>query len=323
VKILCSISTKGRYHTTLPLAIQSVISQTRLPDKLVIFDDNDKPEDLRNNPIYYQLFLLLENKGIEWSVIYGQKKGQHHNHEMANKMGYDWVWRLDDDTFAEPTVLENLIFYIDDDIGAIGGAIITPSMKFDLHEKFSGKISDIYSHNNLQWIDQSKLLEVEHLHCSFLYRAGINDYCLELSKKAHREETIFTYGLYQKGYKLLVVPNSITWHLKMPSGGIRSDNNQRCYNHDEEIFSYFLEGKKPTIVVLDNGMGDHIVFKHILNEIENPIIFSCYPEIVPGRSIGEARELFVDLEPWNLYKKMDEWRWNDSLENAFRKLYIK
>jgi hypothetical protein len=45
-KILCSISTKGRYHTFLPLAIQSVISQTRKPDLLIIYDDNDTPEDM-------------------------------------------------------------------------------------------------------------------------------------------------------------------------------------------------------------------------------------------------------------------------------------
>ena len=36
--ILCSISTRGRYDTTLPLAIASAMNQTLLPDKLIIFE---------------------------------------------------------------------------------------------------------------------------------------------------------------------------------------------------------------------------------------------------------------------------------------------
>jgi len=40
--ILCSISTRGRTHTFLPMALQAVMNQTRKPDKLVIFDDNDE-----------------------------------------------------------------------------------------------------------------------------------------------------------------------------------------------------------------------------------------------------------------------------------------
>ena len=86
MKILCSISTRGRYETYLPLAIQAVINQTRLPDKLVIFDDNDEPEDMREKPVYNFLFGMMSLKQIEWEVIYGKKKGQHHNHQMANEM---------------------------------------------------------------------------------------------------------------------------------------------------------------------------------------------------------------------------------------------
>ena len=62
MRILCSISTRGRYDTTLPMAIQSVITQTRLPDKLVIFDDNDNPKDTREDPKYRYLFSLLDKK---------------------------------------------------------------------------------------------------------------------------------------------------------------------------------------------------------------------------------------------------------------------
>jgi hypothetical protein len=51
-------------------------------------------------------------------------------------------------------------------------------------------------------------------------------------------------------------------------------------------------------------------------------VFTCYPEVVPGRSIAEAQQLFGDTNNHNIYQKMDQWKWKDSLENAFRKLYL-
>jgi len=320
MNILCSISTRGRYDTTLPMAIQSVVNQSLLPDKLVIFDDNDEPKDLRDIQHYRYLFSMLEEKGIEWEVLYGQRKGQHYNHQIANSMGYKWVWRLDDDTVAEPNVLENLYSYVSPDIGAVGGSILTPPFaRFNIEP--TGQIENIDVEPNIQWDHIKFEKKVDHLHCSFLYRAGVHDYNLGLSRVAHREETLFTYGLVQKGYKNLVIPNTITWHLKNSEGGIRSEDKKEMFDHDEYIFRNHVQLKDQTIVVLDNGMGDHIVFKHVLPYIKNPVVFSCYPEIVPGRSIQEAKDLFGDIDNYNIYKKMTDWNWTDSLENAFRKLY--
>ena len=156
----------------------------------------------------------------------------------------------------------------------------------------------------------------------FLYRAGIHDYNLGLSRVAHREETLFTYGLFRKGYKLLVVPNATIWHLKNPDGGIRAESNAQLYEHDEMIFRNILNYKDKKIVVLEGGMGDHIVFSHVIPDITNAEVFTCFPDIVPGRSISEAKSLFGDISQYNIYKKMCDWKWTDSLENAYRKLYI-
>lgn len=93
------------------------------------------------------------------------------------------------------------------------------------------------------------------------------------------------------------------------------------FDHDEQIFRNHVGLKEHTIVVLDSGMGDHIVFKHVLPYIKNPVVFSCYPDIVPGRSIQEAIDLLGDIGHYNIYRKMDEWKWTESLEKAFRKLY--
>ena len=321
-KILCSIATRGRYFTTLPLVLQAVINQTQLPDKLVIFDDNDEPQDMRKEMIYQYFFQMLDMKGVKWEWLFAEKKGQHYIHQQANRMGFDWVWRVDDDCIPEPNVLKNLYSYATtiDNVGAVGGAILTPPNLFDT-SKVTGKIDDISSEPNIQWNHIEKIKEVEHLHCSFLYRAGIHDYNLGLSRVAHREETLFTYGLHQKGYKILAAPHAESLHMKNPEGGIRSEANNELYIRDDHIFRSIIEYSDKNIVVLNCGFGDHIVFSHVLPDISNPIVYGCYPEVFPCKSIAEAQMLFGDIEQWNIYKKMDEWNWIGSMEDAFRKLY--
>jgi hypothetical protein len=301
------------------------MNQTRLPDKLVIFDDNDEPQDMRNEFIYQHFFEILKAKNVPWEWRYAEKKGQHHIHQHANHSactdGYEWVWRVDDDAVPEPYVLENLLKYAAKDVGAIGGSVLTLPTIFDV-SKSTGKIDDISNEPNIQWGIIKEVKQVEHLHCSFLYRSGVVDYNLGLSRVAHREETLFTYGLHQKGYKILVVPNAITWHMKNPNGGIRSETNSELYEHDEKIFRNLLQYRGKTIVVLNCGLGDHIVFSHVLPSIPSPEVFTCYPEVVPGRSIAEAIALFGDIDHWNIYKKMDQWKWKGNLEDAYRKMYL-
>lgn len=319
-RVLCSISTRGRYDTTLSLSIQAVINQTKKVDKLVIFDDNDEPLDLREIQLYEYLFNIMNLKGIAWEVVFGKKQGQHHNHQMANQMGYEWVWRVDDDCVPESNVLETLFSYINSSVGAVGGSVLTPP--FAPVGNSTGKIENLDTEANLQWDYIKEYKQVDHLHCSFLYRAGVFDYNLKLSRVAHREETLFTYGLKQKGYEICIVPNAVTWHLKNKHGGIRTEQYS-LFEHDEQIFRNILGLKDKTIVVLDCGLGDHIVFKKVLADIKNPIVFSCWPEIIPGKSIAEAVHMLGDITRFNIYEKMDKWKWTDSLENAFRKLYLK
>ena len=320
-KVLCSVATRGRYHTTLPLVLNAIINQTRPVDKLVIFDDNDEPQDMRSEMIYQYFFQMLDIKGIAWEWLFADKKGQHHIHQRANMMGYDWVWRVDDDAIPEPNVLEMLYYYTEDCVGAVGGSVLTPPYMPDT-SKVTGLINNIDSEPNIQWGVIKEEKQVEHLHCTFLYRAGVCDFNLGLSRVAHREETLFTYGLKQKGYQILVVPNAVTWHMKNPEGGIRSETKEEMYHHDEQIFRNTLAYRDKTIVVLNCGLGDHLVFSHVLPAIPNAEVFTCYPEVVPGRSIAEAQHLFGDIDFWNVYKKMDQWKWKDSLENAYRKLYL-
>lgn len=318
--VLCSISTCNRYRTTLSHALSSVIYQTRPPDHIIVFDDSNPAEDLRQDPLYSNLFKIMTLKNISWEWIWSEKRGQHHNHQVANERALEWVWRVDDDNIAEPNVLETLLSYVSPTVGGVATSCLTPN--WDTSERTStGKIEMINQEPNIQWGTINSVKHVEHLHCSFLYRAGVADYNLGLSKVAHREETLFSWQLHQKGLQLLVVPGAVTWHLKSDSGGIRSHQSQELYVKDNQIFSNFLKYRNHTIVVLDCGMGDHVVFSHVLPKIKNPLVFSCYPDLVPGDSIANANDLFGDINQWNIYRKMNQWQWNGSLQNAFEKLY--
>ena len=322
-KVLCSVATRGRYHTTLPLVLNAIINQTKSPDKLIIFDDNDEFKDMRGEMIYNYFFQMLDIKGIAWEWRMAEKKGQHYIHQQANLEGYEWVWRVDDDAIPEANVLETLYSYTkrNNKLGAVGGAVLTPPY-FPDTSKVTGKIDDISKEPNVQWSMINEVNIVEHLHCSFLYRAGVYDYNLGLTRVAHREETLFTWGLHQKGYLILAVPKAVTWHMKNPQGGIRSETNMDLYRHDEEIFQNFIQCRDKTIVVLNCGRGDHIVFKHVLPLIKDPIVFTCYPDIIPGMSIKDSISYFGNIEQWNIYRKMSQWKWTESLEKAFRKLYL-
>ncbi len=320
VTVLASISTRGRYDTTLPMAINAIIMQTRKPDRIVIYDDNDEPKDIRDIPILQYLLCILYDKGMEYELVWGAKKGQHYNHQLANKLGYDFVWRVDDDCVPEPDVLQKLLAVMTDEVGAVGGSCIVPPTP--LGEGF-GSIEDIFKPNK-QWYIIKQTEEVDHLHCSFLYRAGIADYNLNLSRVAHREETLFTYSLKQKGYKILVTP-CITWHLRSNRGGIR-DGDAELFAHDEKIFQSVV--KLPKMVVLDCGLGDHFIFKNILPEIKakygKVIIASCYPEVFEGEyqiSIADAKMMLGDIKRYNPYEMGAIWKCKGPFVQVFRRIY--
>lgn len=322
-EILASISTRGRTNSTLPAAIMSVATQTLKPDKLVIFDDNTEKVDLRNIPIYKQLFQMLDYQGIKWEVIFGACKGQHFNHQIANKMGYKFVWRIDDDNVAESDVLEKLYAQMDGLTGAVGGSVLVPGDDVQEWQKGENKIDDVKSYN-AQWFPITETKEVEHLHCSFLYRAGIMDYNLALSRVAHTEETLFTYGIYQEGYKVKLTP-CITWHFRNPEGGIR-DGQKEMFDHDEQIFLGIRKYGK--IFVLNNGIGDHIIFRSLLPKIKAKYpkytLAVCHPQVFDGEniiSIAEAESLLGNLDNFNIYKWCIDNNHKVELIEAYKLLY--
>lgn len=339
------ISTKDRYLTTLPLAIASIAIQTVSPKKFILFEDSE-PVDIRTNNTYLHLLHMLDEKKIEWEVVFGKKMGQVHNHQLAiEKCKTEWLWRVDDDNIAESNVLENLLKSADVTTGAVAGLVIDPTQIKTIDDIIlTNKISGIYSLPNAQWFKHKRtdVFEAEHLYSSFIYRkaAASHGYCTSLSAVGHREETIFSHEMMRAGWKLLINPNVITWHLREPTGGIRSYTDKSYWDHDEDIFTKKMETWKSTVkdenkyIVLDNGLGDHFSFFPILEELikkhgDKLVIACCYPKAFEFKfnglkliSIQDAKNILNNIDKFNIYQYCGERNWTGSIQDAYREMYL-
>ena len=333
------LSTKNRYPL-LSQALLSVALQSHKPRFVIVFDDSDQPprdanELVGSHPSFGEVFQLFQEYGIAWEWKYGTKQGQHHNHQAAQEISKtDWLWRIDDDEVAEPDVLEKLLSRVEIGVGAVGGLVLPPS-PLPVPDNAANLISDL-NLPNVQWFKQPiQLLEVDHLHSTFLYRKGIADYDLSLSPAAHREETLFTYSLKRKGFKILVDTGAVTWHFRSPHGGIRSHSDPGFWNHDENVFAQKLIDwgivipRPEKIIVLDAGRGDHVIVKSLVPKIKrkypNCLVATCFPEILNGDlpqiSIEEARRNLGNLENHSIYGWCQANNWHGNLVEAFEKMY--
>lgn len=342
--VTCEISTKGRYLTTLPLAIMSVALQELKPKRLIILQDDPNEFDMREHSIYQNLFVLLESKGIQFDVIFGEGRGQVLNHQKALDMAEtEWIWRLDDDNFAEFNVLRLLMEETEESTGAVAPSCVTPGQV--LSGSSSTRMSDINAYNNVQWslpsITDDKVIPAEHLYSTFVYRkSAANRYNENLSVVGHREETMFTYDIYRNGYSLKINRDAKVWHLRESSGGIRSFNDPLLWHRDEQIFRDYCKEhsivlKESLVVNLDCGLGDHYLFKMALPRIRESRpdtlfkIACCHPEVfededdVEVMSISEGYQMMPDFERINIYRYCMEHNWTRFMVDAYVSLYSK
>lgn len=340
--VTCIIPSKNRYHTTLPLAIMAMANQTLKVDKFILFDDGDKI-DLRNDPLYQYIFKALDLKGIKWEVVFGVGKGQVWCHQKSIELvETEWIWRLDDDNVPDPDALEKLMEVVDDKTGAVGGLVIDPKQSPSCSIA-SSKIEDIYLGVNEQWFAPSAkevyISYPDHLYSTFIYRktAAKHGYCMELSPAGHREETMFTHEMKRAGWDLKFNPSARTMHFRYPDGGIRVNKDLSMWQYDEQIFTkrmieWGVVPKQYKTIVLNCGLGDHIVFKKIWPEVKakhkNILLALCYPELFEDEtdvkiiSIAEA-QMISNLDESNVYKYLwDRSGTKMNLEQAYRGMYL-
>lgn len=330
--ITVDVCTKDRYTSGLPLTLMSIALQTRLPDHVIIYDDSKNRIDMRENETLRYIFQLFDRKGVRWEVIFGEGRGQHIGHQIINEVAKDLVWRIDDDEVAEPRVLEILLSNMAEGVGAVAGLVLMPDApQKDCVPNTINNLTD-----NCQWYWWKGKKEVEHLYSSYLYRSKIHNFETKLSPVAHREETLHSFGLFKKGYKLIVDGGAITYHLRSSSGGIRT-GREADFSNDEILFKgimreYGVNCQKEKNFVLNEGKGDHVVFASLVPEIKEKFkdcklnFYVCYPELftkynVDLYSIADAYNRLGNIQRFDLYEHMVLSGEKLNLERAYRKMY--
>lgn len=344
--ITAVICTKDRYDYLYD-TILCILNQSRQPEYLKIFDDSDDKVDLSQSVKWMGLFSLLDKSQIHWSFIHTDKHGQNKNHQLSIETSTtEYIWRVDDDLIFDSNILERLLRRINKDpmIGAVAPKVLMLDNNI-LFSNTSSMIKDVYDKPNIQLSkDGLGLHSVEHLHCTFIYRRDTGTkYHEGLSRVGHREETIFSYRLFKNNYELLVDLDIEVFHLKANHGGIRSKGfNNEMFMSDEKLFSQELIQLQTELttsnnlfVMLDNGIGDHFMFKNILPNLLSRYDFvtisCCFPHVFweSGNynliSIAEGqsylRRINKSPDDYNIYRFMDLNRQYTHILDGFKAMY--
>jgi beta-1,4-mannosyl-glycoprotein beta-1,4-N-acetylglucosaminyltransferase len=351
--VTACVSTKDRYTTTLPMCLAAIINQTRLPDKLKIYDDGEQ-KDLRSFAPFDGLLTLATDKGIDWEVVHTPRLGQVSNHQHClDNATTQFIWRIDDDEIPEPNCLEELLNTIRDyerggsaeKVGAVGGLVHHPGAVSPLPQGVDGSLNDIAMGLNLSWFNwNGGPRKVDHLYSTFLLQVDAarkaGGYPRNLSKVGHREESILTHSIKRAGYDLLCTPWTKTYHLRQESGGIRSGTHAAMWEHDEHEWQRLLKTwdvvqSETKLVVADYGLGDHLILKGIWPELRRKFperrwtLALCFPEVfrdedVTVISIADAKLLVGGkYDDYSLYRWCWDNNWKGSMVDAMTEFYSK
>jgi len=102
--ISVGIPTKNRIDC-LSNTLLSIAMQTCPPLEVIIVDDSDNFVDIRSIPQYQYILKLFYEKGIDWKIDFGQKRGQHFSHQhIQDTAKGNLIFRLDDDCVADSRI---------------------------------------------------------------------------------------------------------------------------------------------------------------------------------------------------------------------------
>jgi len=342
------VPTKDRYEN-LALLLWSLCEQTHKEWDVTIIDDSENIQDIRNIPFIYPILRRMD-EGHSWQVKYGLKRGPQHSHQIGIiEARSPHIFRVDDDCILDSEALEKLVSTWEKiekegtKLGAIASVVVDPvsppeykilPLGFRSFKKFQGKIDEYgVVYGDQQWRKHpDKLIQpVEHLYSSFLYSLkaanDIGGYDLDYNKVGHREETDFTYRMFQRGYKLFIQPESLVWHLRNPIGGIRSFTQKELWEQCEDRFRRkfgFKAGKNQDAVIkIFGGLGDHLCATPMIRALKKKaekaahkiVISSIYPYLFQDNA--NIDELIYAPEE-NMYQwvtQPDVYRWGN--DNKF------
>ena len=235
-----AIVTKDR-HAHLAALLTSLLNQTYTNFDIHIMD-NSGNETLVQNDLVMKLLNLLGDKGHIWKLWKNDSKSNCHDAlwKVVQNTTNKFVYRADDDIILDINCLSEMMKCIKEkeDIGAVGP--IYNQGKLD-ESDFVSSIAHI--EDNTQWHKIKTNIEVEHLHSGFLFKKELFGHIEGLSPLAFREDTLSSFKIKKKGYKLIVVKDALAYHMIAQSGnrGINGEERNRMAFNDETIFRQQLD----------------------------------------------------------------------------------
>jgi len=248
MNLVIAIPTRDRPESLARL-LGSIGSQTLLPARMVIVDDNREAGQV-----------MMPRLGVPVEVIRGARRGPARAHQQALlHLSHGWggsapecVLRLDDDLVLESRDFVERLYRVmreRPEVGAVGGVYPEPhraeakaiewlgGIGYSL--TVAGMLAGEESAQFRRW-DRARLVAAEHLYSSFMYRLeaalAVGGFATCYSEQAHREETDFTYRLRLAGWKLLVDTGAVARHERCPRGGLRAIAREDLRRADEELF---------------------------------------------------------------------------------------
>ncbi len=322
--VTATISTKDRLETLL-ITLTSLSTNTKLPGRLIIYDDSESDVDLYGIKEYDIVLNHLKDLGVQIDIFKGGKCGQVFNHIRAlTDATTDYIFRLDDDNIIEANVLEVLYdtITLEKGIGAV--SCLVPVKGYTSDKEVTTKIEinedkDVPQVNN-SWVkEKGDKIEVQSLYSVFLFNrlVGIESggYPDNLSPVGYCEETIFTHRIFRKGYKIIVTSGATIHHLRYGSGGIRSADIHKLefFEHDWKIYLDIIKNEwglsideeseeNSLSVYICNGIGDHYMFKSLIPEALKKYsklnIYCCYMDVFKNMSNVNVIPIDIVFDNW-------------------------
>ncbi|MEN9422560.1 MAG: hypothetical protein RLZZ107_2045 [Bacteroidota bacterium] len=202
-KSVCAVIVTYNRKDTLKEALNHILNQTTLPQRIIIVDNNsidgtrDFLDSISDSRI--QSIFLKDNVGSAGAIAEAMRKGLHEG-------GYDYFWILDDDTFYKPNALTELIDGIEStDFALLGlhGAHIRFGRKYMVSEKI-----------RLQQADYA-LIDGALIRAEAVNTAGVVDKRFFMMCDDHE----YSLRLRKFGYKIGVLKNGADERLYMGGDG--------------------------------------------------------------------------------------------------------
>jgi GT2 family glycosyltransferase len=237
--------------------LEHLQQQEPLPDQIVVVDSSTDERTIQMMQDYPELTFRRNELGYGYTTL-------SRNIGLMASTG-DIVAYIDDDAFAHPGWIQNLLATYDDDkVGGVGGRALNKLPGEDTQGVNTiGQLSPKGEVLGYFAADPGKILEVDHMvGCNMSVRREImmrlGGFRTDFLGNEVREETDLCLRVKALGYRLRFNPWAVVDHIPMPRPkGTRSD--LRSY--------YYAERNTYLMLIRNFGLFKPIVFRYWLTSV--------------------------------------------------------